>query len=29
MNEFKLLCDKIGGNWEDALHGLHPWKDWR
>ena len=22
MNEFKLLCDKIGGNWEDALKGF-------
>jgi len=22
MNEFKLLCDKIGGNWEDALRGF-------
>ena len=22
MNEFKLLCDKIGGNWVDALHGF-------
>ena len=22
MNEFKLLCDKIGANWEDALMGL-------
>lgn len=22
MNEFKLLCDKIGGNWEDALYGF-------
>jgi len=22
MNEFKLLCDKIGGNWEDALTGF-------
>ena len=22
MNEFKLLCDKIGGNWDDALHGF-------
>ena len=22
MNEFKLLCDKIGANWEDALSGF-------
>lgn len=22
MNEFKLLSDKIGANWEDALHGF-------
>jgi nucleotide sugar dehydrogenase len=22
MNEFKLLCDKIGANWEDALWGF-------
>ena len=22
MNEFKLLCDNIGANWEDALHGF-------
>ena len=22
MNEFKLLCDKIGANWEDALKGF-------
>ena len=22
MNEFKLLCDKIGANWEDALLGF-------
>lgn len=22
MNEFKLLCDSIGANWEDALHGF-------
>ena len=22
MNEFKLLCDKIGANWEDALIGF-------
>ena len=22
MNEFKLLCDKIGANWEDALNGF-------
>ena len=22
MNEFKLLCDKIGANWEDALMGF-------
>ena len=22
MNEFKLLCDKIGGNWDDALNGF-------
>ena len=22
MNEFKLLCDKIGANWEDALRGF-------
>jgi UDPglucose 6-dehydrogenase len=22
MNEFKLLCDKIGGNWEEALKGF-------
>ena len=22
MNEFKLLCDKIGANWEDALGGF-------
>ena len=22
MNEFKLLCDKIGGNWDDALKGF-------
>ena len=22
MNEFKLLCDKIGANWEDALTGF-------
>ncbi len=22
MNEFKLLCDKIGANWEDALEGF-------
>jgi UDPglucose 6-dehydrogenase len=22
MNEFKLLCDKIGTNWEDALKGF-------
>lgn len=22
MNEFKLVCDKIGGNWEDALYGF-------
>ena len=22
MNEFKLLCDKIGSNWEDALKGF-------
>jgi UDPglucose 6-dehydrogenase len=22
MNEFKMLCDKIGANWEDALKGF-------
>ncbi|MDB4097961.1 hypothetical protein N9546_03875 [Flavobacteriaceae bacterium] len=22
MNEFKLLCDKIGANWQDALRGF-------
>ena len=22
MNEFKLVCDKIGANWEDALNGF-------
>ena len=22
MNEFKLLCDKINGNWQDALNGF-------
>ena len=22
MNEFKLLCDKIGADWEDALNGF-------
>ena len=22
MNEFKLVCDAIGANWEDALHGF-------
>ena len=22
MNEFKILCDKIGANWEDALRGF-------
>ena len=22
MNEFKLLCDKIGANWDDALKGF-------
>jgi UDPglucose 6-dehydrogenase len=22
MNEFKLLCNKIGANWEDALRGF-------
>ena len=22
MNEFKLLSQKIGANWEDALHGF-------
>ena len=22
MNEFKLLADKLGANWEDALHGF-------
>ena len=22
MNEFKLLCEKIGANWEDALYGF-------
>ena len=22
MNEFKLLCDKVGANWEDALNGF-------
>ena len=22
MNEFKLLCDKIGANWDDALRGF-------
>jgi UDPglucose 6-dehydrogenase len=22
MNEFKLLCDKIGANWQDALKGF-------
>tara|TARA_B100001778_G_scaffold334003_1_gene343960 strand:- start:5668 stop:6498 length:831 start_codon:yes stop_codon:yes gene_type:complete len=22
MNEFKLLCDKIGANWEDAIKGF-------
>ena len=22
MNEYKLLCDKIGANWEDALRGF-------
>lgn len=22
MNEFKLLCDKIGANWEDAVRGF-------
>ena len=22
MNEFKLLCDKLGANWEDALKGF-------
>ena len=22
MNEFKLLCDKIGANWKDALNGF-------
>tara|TARA_B100001059_G_scaffold99509_1_gene99085 strand:+ start:3722 stop:4558 length:837 start_codon:yes stop_codon:yes gene_type:complete len=22
MNEFKLLCDKIGANWEDAIQGF-------
>ena len=22
MNEFKLLCDKVGANWEDALKGF-------
>jgi UDPglucose 6-dehydrogenase len=22
MNEFKLLCDRIGANWEDALRGF-------
>ena len=22
MNEFKMLCDKIGANWEDALRGF-------
>ncbi len=22
MNEFKLICDKIGAKWEDALHGF-------
>ena len=22
MNEFKLICDKIGANWEDALRGF-------
>ena len=22
VNEFKLLCDKIGTNWEDALKGF-------
>ena len=22
MNEFKLICDKIGANWEDALNGF-------
>ena len=22
INEFKLICDKIGANWEDALNGF-------
>ena len=22
MNEFKLICDKIGADWEDALNGF-------
>ncbi|MDA8641752.1 hypothetical protein N9L37_05260, partial [Flavobacteriaceae bacterium] len=22
MNEYKLLCDSIGANWEDALNGF-------
>ena len=22
MNEFKLICDKIGANWQDALNGF-------
>ena len=22
MNEFKILCDKIGANWDDAIHGF-------
>ena len=22
MNEFNMLCNKIGANWEDAIQGL-------
>ena len=22
MNEFNMLCNKIGANWEDAIHGF-------
>ena len=22
MNEFKLICDKIGADWKDALNGF-------
>ena len=22
MNEYKILCEKIGANWEDALFGF-------